>query len=117
MILKVSKVISKFKKKEILDTFKKTKFAFQNEQIKILISKSNLDFGKVLLIFNRKTGNSPQRNKIKRQARAIFYQEKIYEHKVNFILIGRLDIEKIEFSKLKEIFKYVVSKKINSLNQ
>ncbi len=109
--MKIFNNISKFKKKEISFAFQNAKFFYSDENIKILISKAKLDFGKILLIFNRKTGNSPERNKIKRRARSIFFENKLFELKKNFILIGLKNIKNVSFDKLKTIFLSYKEKK------
>jgi len=47
------------------------------------LSSEELDekpsFGKILIIIPGKTGNAIKRNKIRRQIKAIFYEEKLFE--------------------------------------
>ena len=99
------KDLFRFEKKEIDHTFQNSTQKACISGIKLLQAKSaNEDqyFGKLLIITSRKVGKAVKRNKIKRQLKEIFYQEKLYQKPINSILIVYKSALELSFKELKD---------------
>ena len=99
-----SKNLSKFKRKELDHFFNTATCKKKNQAFTFLTSPAiDLPFGRILVIASRKYGNSPERNLLKRRCKAIFWEEKLYEKKIDLIIIARPSGKKYDFAQLKEL--------------
>jgi ribonuclease P protein component len=84
------KALFSFKKKEVERAFSVAKFKAQINGLKLLYVPAELninEFGKILIITPRGVGNACKRNRIRRQIKAIFYEEKLYTKPATLVLI------------------------------
>ena len=88
------KALFSFKQNEVKRAFSYAKLHSQIKGLKLLESEIpdqpgqlGLEHGKLLIVIPRRVGKASKRNKIRRQIRAIFYEEKLYESKKIFILL------------------------------
>lgn len=102
-------LITKFDSQEAKKFFKKAKIRKKIEGLEILIAPRSFDYGRILIITPRRSGNSPERNKIRRRLKHIFYENEIYEKPFDFVIIVSKNAISLNFDQLKEIL-------INSLN-
>lgn len=63
---------------------------------------NTLPYAKLLIITSRKCGKAHERNKIKRQIKSIFYEEKLYETSGRFILIVYKEAMHYDFETIKK---------------
>jgi ribonuclease P protein component len=75
----VAKYISKFSPKEVKHFFDNAKAFKKCSKFTCLLSPKQGEFARILIITPRASGNSPERNLVKRRLRALFYQYKLYE--------------------------------------
>lgn len=106
---KISNKLSKFSKKELDHFFNVAKSPKKNQAFTFLTAQATLAFGRILVIASRKYGNAPERNLLKRRLKAIFWEEKLYEKKIDLAIIARPSGKSYDFDQLKnlvlEIFK------------
>ena len=106
---KISNQLSKFSKKELDHFFNVAKSPKKNQAFTFLIAPATLPFGRILIVVSRKYGNAPQRNLLKRRLKSIFWEEKLYEKKIDLAIIARSSGKSYDFDQLKslvlEIFK------------
>ncbi len=105
--------ITRFTKKEIAKLFDTAQRQVKNRALDILLGLRQKDFGRILIITSRKVGNAPQRNKIRRRLKSIFYQEKLYETLYDCIVIVKKEAVALSFEALKELLCNAYSKKKN----
>ena len=102
-MLKPTKFNSKFGKKELDHFFEVAKLAKKNQAFTILKAPSQQSFGRILAMVPKKYGTSPERNRLKRQLKAIFTQNKLYEYKLDLIFITRPTAKNYDFSELTQL--------------
>ena len=100
---KIAREITLFKKKEILDLIKSSKLIAQTPFCDLKRAKATESFGKILIIVPKKVGSAPVRNRLKRQVKAIFYQEKLFDLQYNFVIFFKPTNQAISFDELKDI--------------
>ena len=105
-MVKINSLFS-FPQKEIRQAFQKAKLKNKINGLKLLQIVSNeLDekysFGKLLIVIPAKTGKAVDRNKIKRQIKAIFYEERLFEKPLISILLVYKPALKLNFEQIKE---------------
>jgi ribonuclease P protein component len=105
------KSLFSFSKKEIAEVFKRTKLIYQNQSIKILKCNETLEHGKILIITPRTSGKAHDRNLFRRRVKAIFYEEKLYENKYNFVIIAYKNLPELDFETLKTTLMGSINKK------
>ena len=92
-----------FSKKEIDKAFEKAQDTAKCPGLKLIkTSVQSPEYGKLLIIIPGKTGKSHERNRIKRQIKAIFYEEKLYAHKFLSIIIVYKEALDLDFEQIKK---------------
>jgi len=100
----IARDITKFSSKKAIDElFKKARRVIAHPGLHILIAPKTAEFGRILIIASRKTGNAPERNKIRRRLKSIFYEERLYEKGLDCIVIVKKDGIAIPFAGLKDL--------------
>jgi len=92
-----------FKKPEISRLFKQARRIYRSRELDILSAPRAKEYARLLIITPKKIGNAPQRNKIKRRLRAIFYENNLFESAADMIAIAKKDSIDIPFEALKKV--------------
>jgi len=109
---RIAREITRFNsKKDIDQLFKVARRVIEHPGLHILIAPKQKEFGRILIIIPRKVGSAPERNKIRRRIKSIFYEEKLYERGSDCIAIIKPEGSKITFEELKKLMIEAVSKK------
>jgi len=95
--------LSRFTQPEIKDLFAKARLIVRNQAFTLLMAPQTGEYGKILLIASRRVGNAPQRNKLKRRARALFYEEKLYKKGFDCILIFKKNASSLSYEEFKNL--------------
>ena len=85
--------LTRFTQHEIDYAFKNARRALAQPGIHILLAPKQKELGRILVIASRKTGNAPHRNKLKRQIRSIFNENKLFEQPFDCIVIFKSSAE------------------------
>ena len=102
--------ITQFTKKEIDYLFTHARRVLKNSAFTLLFSPRQLDFGRVLIVTSRAVGNAPERNKIRRRIKSLFYEEKLFEAPFDCAVIVYKKAKELSFEQLKEIILNVYRK-------
>lgn len=95
--------LSQFNKTEVQRAFKSARRVGRHPGLTILLSSKQHETGRVLIIASRKVGSAPERNLLRRQLKAIFYEEKLFERGFECIIILRKEAVGLSFTQLKEL--------------
>lgn len=101
----IASKISVFRESEVKEIIRKAKRVLKHPGLDVLLSQSpNLQpHGRILVITSRKIGPAAKRNLVRRRLKSIFYQEKLYENKLDYICIIKSPGIQIPFLELKKI--------------
>ena len=103
--------ISVFAEYEVSEIMKKAKRALKHPGLDVLCHPAQtLDFGRILVVTSRKVGPAVKRNLIRRRLKAIFYENKLYEQKWDYICIIKKPGINLTFDQLKDILIQVSCK-------
>lgn len=81
------RALTQLKRTEITQLFERVKRIGGNQALTLLATKSISSTGKLLLVVSRKVGNAPERNKIRRRLKHLFYEKEWYMLGHDFIII------------------------------
>lgn len=95
--------VSNLSKKEIDALFDQGTAVYKSKELVIITAPCTFMRPKILLITSRKVGNAPQRNLLRRQGRAIFYEEKLWLQKITLAIIFKSPAKQLSFLQLKNI--------------
>jgi ribonuclease P protein component len=98
---RIARKITQFTQSEIKQLFRTARTISRNAGLSIRIAPRSGALGRLLIITSRKIGSAPERNKIRRQLKAIFYQEKLYELPYDFIIHTTKESILLPFQELK----------------
>lgn len=95
--------ITRFSEHEIKELFAHARRTHKSPEMDILIAPACHEFGRILVVTPARIGTAPQRNKIRRQIKAIFYEEHLFSLQLECIVIAKLKATTLSFDKLKEV--------------
>lgn len=95
--------LTQFTKKEIGIQFQRARLVLKHSAFTILFAPRLIDFSRILIITSRKVGNAPQRNKIRRRIKSLFYEEKLFTSPYDCIVIVRKEAVDLSFAELKKL--------------
>ena len=101
------KEISNLTKKEIGLAYQNAKLTKQITGLKLIqaplsiFKDSVFTHGKLLFVIPKRSGKAHKRNKIRRQLKAVFFEEKLYEKPFVSILIVYKEAMEFDFDKIK----------------
>lgn len=105
----IAPYISHFSPREIRTIFNKARRAYSDPGLVLLVHPSTQAHGRILVITSRKVGNAPERNRIRRRLKALFYQTGLYTRlKDCFVIIKKPGINYTS-DQLKEILTNALS--------
>lgn len=103
-MVRVNKAISSFRQSEIAELLKHARVKVRIPGLRILTAPSLLpDYGRVLIITPRRSGNAPQRNLIRRRIKALFVEDNLFRSGFDFVVIVRREAIDTEFKVLKKL--------------
>jgi len=101
---RIAREITRFSSKKAIDElFKKARRVVKHPGLHILIAPAKHEIGHILIIVPRKVGSAPERNKLRRQIKSIFYENKLYTRGLDCIAIIKPEATQLNFSQLKEM--------------
>lgn len=97
--------LTKFTRREIDQLFKSCRPALRTHELTILKASAAQDRGRILIITKRHIGNAPQRNKLRRRLKAIFYEQSFYSLGYDLIVIAKKGAAALEFIQLEKLLQ------------
>jgi ribonuclease P protein component len=104
----IAREITRFSKKEIDYLFQHARRLFKSTFFIILCVPRQHEFGKILIVVSKKVGNAPERNKIRRQIKSIFYEEALFESSYDYVIIVYKTVLKLSFNEIKKLILSVI---------
>jgi ribonuclease P protein component len=87
----ISRLMTKFSRSEVDYLFLNARRTASYDAFNVLCAPRSREqsFSKVLIIIAKRTGSAPQRNKVRRRLKAIFYQNRLYQQPFHCIVIAK----------------------------
>lgn len=95
--------LTQFTKIEIDNLFKKARRVLSQDGLTVLAGPRQKEFGRILIMASKKIGNAPTRNKLRRQLKSIFYEQKLYEKELDWIILPKPEITQQTFAQLSNL--------------
>src|SRR5438128_12670464 len=95
--------LSSFSQPQVKHFFKHARALLRHPFLTILCCPAANPIGHILVVTSRKVGNAPTRNKIRRQLKAIFYEEKLFELGFDYAFIIKKEATNLPFDELKAL--------------
>ena len=89
--------------REIRSLFRTAKRIIRDPGFDILIAPSTQAEGRLLVVTSRRTGNAPQRNKVRRRIKAIFYEQALSKRGYDCAIIVKKPGISVEFAQIQEL--------------
>jgi ribonuclease P protein component len=93
--------LTQLSRKEITALFKRSKIIKNYPEFSARCAPKTNENGRLLLVVSHKVGNAPTRNKLRRQLKAIFYEEHLYAQGYDWIITVRPAITSLSFQELR----------------
>ena len=95
--------LTQFSKGEIDRAFASAKRVVKHPGLTLLSAPKQGDFARILIVVSRKVGTAPQRNKLRRQIKTIFFEDKMFEGERDLIALLRAPATELTFDELKKL--------------
>lgn len=92
-----------FTKKDVEELFHTATRVLRNPGLDILLAPKKLALGRLLIITPRKIGTAPERNKVRRQFKALFHEQQLSKGQYDCIIIMKKAGINSKFLQLKEM--------------
>lgn len=107
----IARTITQFGSRKTIDLlFSKARRVVKHPGLHILIAPKENTVSRILIVISRKVGNAPARNTLRRQVKAIFYQERFFEGPYDVIVIAKPGGTPLSFTTLKELLSFSLRK-------
>jgi len=94
--------LSKFSQLEISRLFAGAKRVLRHQSLDILLSPTlSGPLGRILVVTPRRIGNAPQRNKVRRRLKALYYETELFKKGYDCAVIVKRDGVDLSFEELK----------------
>lgn len=97
------RTITRFTEQEIKSLFAHARRTYKSSEMDILIAPACHSYGRILVVTPARIGNAPQRNKLRRQIKAIFYEEKLFSLGYECVVIAKIKAKFLSFDELKKV--------------
>lgn len=101
---RIARAITQFTKSEIDSLFKTGRRIAKLNEIILLRSPAQKEIGRVLIIVPKRVGNAPVRNKLRRQIKSLFYENKLYKKGYDWVAILKPGAKDLSFTQLQDLF-------------
>ncbi len=105
----IARKITQFSKQEIDQLWKNVHPVLKHDGFLLLKAPRQGNFGRILIVLAKKVGNAPTRNKKRRQIKALFYENKIYEKDFDWIIVVKKPIIELDFKELSTLLLSAMS--------
>lgn len=103
---RLARKLTQWHKKEITRLFKTAKRIFVNAGFDIRFSpRSHPEYSRILIVISRKIGSAPVRNLLRRRIKALFFEKKLYEKSVDWLILTRPGAGERTFAQIAEIIE------------
>ncbi len=89
MTLPNAGLLTRFTRRETEQLFKQIQVRVKKLGLEILLAPRSLQFGRCLISISKKAGNAPQRNRLRRRIKAIFYTMRLFQTPFDWVVIAR----------------------------
>ncbi len=102
-MVRIARSIPRWAKSEIDHAFAHARRMVKHPGLTILVAPQQAEHGRILIITPKKVGSAPERNKLRRQLKSIFYEEELYKKGLDCIVIFRKAAVGLPFAELKKM--------------
>lgn len=104
---RIARTLSQFTAHEIAQMRLQAHAVLRHAGFVLLVAPRTREQGRILIVIPKKVGSAPQRNKIRRQIKSIFYEEKLYDRGYDWVAIVKPAATLLSFAQIKELFLQV----------
>ncbi len=97
------KLISRFTSTEIAQIFKTARRALRHPGLDILCIPAAQKSARILVVTPRKAGNSPQRNRVRRRLKSIFYEHGFCDYGFDCVVVIKQPGVELSFEELTKL--------------
>jgi ribonuclease P protein component len=105
----IARRITNFSRNELTSLFQRAKTVHRNSSFDIRLAPKTEEIGRILIITPKKMGNAPNRNRVRRRIKALFYQEKLYLLPYDWIIYCKTKSALLSFSEIKQLFASIAA--------
>jgi ribonuclease P protein component len=100
---RIAREITRFARAEVDQLFGKATRVLRSPAFDMLRALRQKEFGRVLIVISRKVGNAPDRNKVRRRMRSVFYEAQVYKQPYDWVVLVKKQAVSSSFDELKKL--------------
>lgn len=111
----MKRALTRWSPQEAAAAIKRSKRVYKGEVFDLRTIPQTQNVARLLVVTPKKSGNAAQRNRFRRRVKALFYEKKLHEGKLDWIIFAKQGISDASFSDLeKKLGELVLSLPVNS---
>lgn len=95
--------LSSFSRAEVTELFKQAHRVLKTSGLTVLCAPSKRKYGRILVVTAAAVGSAPKRNKIRRQLKALFYEQRFFTQGYDCVFIVRKEALTLSFAQLAQL--------------
>lgn len=107
---RIARLITSFSGSEIVTLLKSAKTAIRCPGLDIRVAPASGAIARVLVVTPRKMGIAPERNKIRRRIKAIFYQQQLFARATDMVVYCKKESATLSFQELNNCIMTAIAK-------
>ncbi len=97
------RLLYSFSRAEVTELFKQAHRVLKTSGLTVLCAPSTREYGRILVVTAAAVGSAPKRNKIRRQLKALFYEQRFFTHGYDCVFIVRKEALMFSFEQLAQL--------------
>lgn len=97
------RVLSSFSRAEVTELFKQAHRVLKTPGLTVLCAPRKKEYGRILIVTAAAVGSAPKRNKIRRQLKALFYEQRFFTQGYDCVFIVRKEALTLSFEQLAQL--------------
>ena len=102
-MVRLARSITIFSKPEASALFKSARTKLKEQGLEIRLAPKLKEFGRILIVIPRRSGNAAKRNRVRRRLKSIFYEEHLFEQGQDCIVLVSRQAVELSFDTLKDL--------------
>lgn len=95
--------LTQFTQKEVDNVWQKARPALKHDGFLLLKAPRSAAFGRILIVLPKKVGSAPERNKVRRQVKSIFYEQRCFDKEFDWIFFAKPPVTNLPFQELQKL--------------
>ncbi len=101
--------VSRFSRTQVQEIFKKAQRVLKLSGLIFLCAHRAKEYGRILIVTPAAMGTAPERNKIRRQLKALFYEKQFFTQGYDMVVLVKKEARELSFEELAHLLAQAIA--------